>query len=164
MVVAGVDDENVGIDDLAAGQADGGENLLVDSMVEAQIGAVAKHLDVVHHRHVRFAFFSRPRTMDFHHEGQDRRVKGAIGKLTDLAAIEVVDVEVKVESLPGNTGQLGGQKMFHLDQLAESPAAIESRRLRAGLAVEDESNALDGHEDNLFSKKGSPRSLWKNVR
>ena len=66
VVGAGVDDEEVGPGDLAAGAADGRQDLLVDAALEPQVGAVAEQLDVVHDRDVRAAVVAGAGAVDLH--------------------------------------------------------------------------------------------------
>src|ERR1700678_1680021 len=81
-----------------------------------------------------------------------------------VIAQAVVDIEVKVESLAGNTIQFAGLEMFDLDDLPQRTQAIAAGGLGPLNAVEDERDATDGHRSILRERsRVVPQSLGEKV-
>ena len=57
-----------------------------------------------------------------------QQARGSQGR-REMITQPVVDIEIKVEALAGDPVELTGLEMLDLDQAAQSPQAIDARRL-----------------------------------
>ncbi|AMV24173.1 hypothetical protein VT84_07235 [Gemmata sp. SH-PL17] len=94
VVVPGVDHEQVGPRDLPSGPADRGQDLLVDPVLEPELGPVPEQFDVVHHGQV--VGPGRARAVDPDHVPEHRGPVRPAGQVPERAPVGRVDHVVRV--------------------------------------------------------------------
>ncbi len=127
VVVAGVDDEHVSPGRLAAGAADGRQDLLVDAAVEAQMRQVAEELDVVDDRHVQVAVGAGAGAVDLHDVAQHGRSGIVVGQGAELVAILRADDVVGVHPEDPATASVP-QRLVARGREAVAPREVEDAR------------------------------------